>query len=190
MKTQTHTLVSPAVLAAVFTLAALLAMAGQGVAQEAPTGDPTEDDPVLKFAKDNPFDGINFGDDCASVLDGGETLDGAGVDALPVGGGRRLECRIAVPQLLTKFVRDSTNTPWCQLGQLNGFVTRALDTRLNVTVESTPPSDPWDVVATHDGEEIEIIRATGSWPLAVEGKYATIDLQPALGRTCEQVFGL
>ena len=190
MKMHTRALVSSAVLAAVFTLAALVAMAGQSMAQELPTGDPTEDDPLLKFAKDNPFDGIYFGDDCSSVSDGGGALDGGGVSSLPVGGGRRLECAISVAPLFTKFTPDSTGAQWCQLGQLNGFVTRALDQRLVVVVESTPPDEPWSVVATHDGEEITIIRASGSWPLAVEGKYATIDLQPALGRTCEQVFGL
>jgi hypothetical protein len=212
MKTPNQPLVPPAFLessrsrpgrarAAAFTFTALLAIAGQGAAADAASsaealqvvgglGDPTEDDPILKFAKENNFDAIFFAVDCSSVSDGGQTLDGEGVSALPVGGGRRLECTIDVAPQVAKFVIASDDEPWCLLGQQTGFKTVALDNRLGVTVESAPSVGPWSVVATRAGGEITVIRASGSWPLAVQTNNAPVDLQPALGRTCEQVFGL
>lgn len=153
-------------------------------------GDPTEEDPILKFAKENNFGGIVLAESCASVSDGGETLDGAGVQSLPVGAGRRLECLLDVGSRVTQFLQDSTGALWCQLGQLVDTRTNALDDRLDVTIEDAPSSGPWSVVATHAGEEITIIRASGVWPLGVETNYATIDLQPSEGRACEEIFGL
>ena len=152
--------------------------------------DPIEADPVLTFARDNGFGGIFFALDCASVGADGEALDGEGLASLPVGGGRRLECQIDVSPRVTQTILDSGDEPWCQLGQLTGFRTNALDDRLTLQVESTPPDGPWFVVATHAGDEITIIRATGVWPLGIEIDYDTIDLRRADGRTCEEVFGL
>lgn len=189
MKTQTPPFVSRALLGAAFTLAALVAMARQSAAQE-PTGDPTEDDPILKFLKDGFFDGIAIAETCSSVLDGGETIDGAGVSSLPVGGGRRLECSIDVPREVAQTIRDSNDAIWCQLKAMVDFRPNALDDRLGVSIVNAPSAGPFSVVATHAGDEIPIIRASGLWPVAVDMTYVTADLQPALGRPCEQVFGL
>ena len=191
MKIQTQSLVSPAFLAAAFTLAALVALAGQSVAQESPTGDPTEDDPVLKFAKETESGGFVTAETCSSVIDGGETLDGAGVSSLPVGGGRKLVCLVDVPREVVQTIQDSNGAPWCQLKQMVDFGPNALDERLTVTIEDAPSAGPWSVVATHAGDEIPIIRASGSWPVAIDLLYATADLQPLLGRNdCDEVFGL
>lgn len=189
MKTQTHPLVSPAFLAAAFTLAALVA-SGQSAAQELPTGDPTEDDPILKFLKGGTFDGIATADTCSSVIDGGETLDGEEFNSLPVGGGRRLECSVDVPRQVAQIIVDSNDTRWCQLKTMVDFGPNALDNRLSVTIEGVPEEGPWLVVATHAGDEIPIVRASGRWPVAVDIVYVTADLQPSLGRLCNDVFGL
>lgn len=194
MKKANPTLV-PALVTLAFAALAVQAAAADPLDGDPPLalqalGDPTEEDPILKFAKENGFGGIDLAPDCVSVIDGGPTLDGEGVSELPVGGGRRLECSIDVQRTVAKFILDSNDEPWCQLGQQTDFLTRALDDRLSVSVESAPASGPWSVVATHDGDEITVIRASNIWPLGVESNYDTIDLQPALGRTCEQVFGL
>ena len=63
-----------------------------------------------------------------------------------------------------------------------------LDDRLTLTIVDAPSVGSWTVVATHDGEEIEIVRASGRWPVAVALSYITADLQPALGRECNLAF--
>lgn len=170
------------------TFAALFVMAGQSVAQEAPTGDPTEDDPILKQLKESLLGGFATADTCSSVIDGGETLDDAGVSSLPVGGGRRLECLVDPPRVVVDTVQDSTGAIWCQLETLVDFGPDVLDDRLSLTIVDAPAVGPWTVVATHAGEEIDIVRASARWPVAVSLSYITADLQPALGRECNREF--
>jgi hypothetical protein len=150
-------------------------------------GDPVDDDEALAFVKNNGFGAIVFAVTCVSKATDGSTIDG---DSLPVGGGRWLECSTAESASRSAMsVLSSKEEEWCAFGQVSAFHPGG-DSRLTITVTSTPSDAPWTLTATHDGDPIQITRVEASgamtWPLWVNATYSTTELAHATpGKSCE-----
>lgn len=176
-----------ALLAAMVSLAGVLASGSAAVAQEAPL------DEELQFILDNGFESFFFAQTCRSIGPDGDVIEG---ESLPVGNGRELECEtFPVTHLQAVDVSSSTGERFCALGQLSSVSGENIDPRLSVSVVSTPDGGPWVLAGTSE-EEITIGRVTGfgggtAFPLAADALFDVIDVQPnPTGGFCTDLFGI
>jgi len=154
--------------------------------------DPFLDDNVV-FIQQDGFQTTYFAQECRAIGADGAVIEG---EPLPVGGGNILECVTSViGALATTDFLASTDERWCALGALDTFSTGG-DPSLDIQVADSPDDAPWTLIASHEGEPIEIGRVAvfggaTAWPLWVDTHYAVIDVAPnPTGQLCDTLFGL
>jgi len=159
-----------------------------------PTADPSVDENLV-FIQQDGFRTTYFVSDCRSIGEDGSSIEGTTGGTLPVGGGRVLECRLEnLPSRATTDVLSASDEPWCALGELGAYEPGG-DPRLTITILTPPDVSPAILVATHDGETINLTQAAifGApiWPLWIEAAYDVNQVAPAeQGKLCDQIFGI
>jgi hypothetical protein len=152
-------------------------------------------DENLDFILQDGFETTYFSVHCSAIGEDGTEIDGDTVTELPVGGGFVLECRLdRFPSRATTDVLSAANEPWCALGELTDFGTGG-DERLTITLASPPDSPSPLLVATREGEPINLEQASvfGAplWPVWLVAGYDVNELARAQrGKICDEVFGL
>ena len=153
--------------------------------------DPALDDNVV-FIQQDGFQTTYFAQECRSIAEDGSVLEG---EPLPVGGGNLLECVTSIiGALATTDFLASTDERWCALGAIDTFSAGG-DPSLDIQVADSPEDSPWTLIATHEGEPIEMGRVAvfggaTAWPLWVDTHYAVIEVAPnPTGQLCDTLFG-
>lgn len=168
-----------------------------GMPSEEPTPPANpEDDPDVRFVKETGFESQIFARFCRSVGADGSVIDGAGLQELPVGGGRVLECDTAMfPAKAAQEFSASTGQRWCALGSVKSQKTGG-DSRLKVEVTRGPGPGAGGLRGTHEGEAITIRKVsawgTDVWPLWIMAIYGVDVVQPwnMQKESCEAQFGI
>ena len=94
----------------------------------------------------------------------------------------------------TTDVLSAADEPWCALGELVSFETGG-DERLDITLVSPPDSPSPTLIATREGEPInlQLASAFGAplWPIWLVTSYDAIEVARAQpGLVCDEVFEL
>lgn len=155
-------------------------------------GDPIPpEDENLRYIAEHGFGAIAFAATCVSKAEGGETLTG---EALPVGGGRVIECTThgSLETGTMGLLSDASET-WCALGRVASAKAGG-DPRVQVQITARPADAAWTLVATREGEPIELAQVTAFgvakvWPIWVDLAYTTVSLKRDAGADCRDVFG-
>jgi len=168
---------------------------GEGDAGALPPTDPNTDENLV-FIQQDGFSTTYFALECHSIAEDGTVIEAAdNGGSLPVGGGTILQCSLEVlPSRATTGVLSTRDEQWCALGELQTYVGGG-DERLIISVVTPPDVSPAFIIATREGEPINLVQAAAFgalvWPVWIETVYDVNEVAPAEpGRLCDETFGL